>query len=282
MPKSVLKTLLKICVCACCLPSLFAQGTDKNTAAQALRNVPWKQLLPESLAKAKSVVENHTIYRRLPQQAVYCESSIFEFLLLHPNIVVALWEQLGVTQISLKELDADRFLMKETTGTIAKIEVLYRTPNMCVIYAKGLYKGPVLANTVEGDMLGILQYKYSEDNEGEPFVACRLDSFIKIKNPGAELIAKLISPIVGKVVDSNFEQTVAFVGNVSDASKSDPELVKSLTVQLESVRPEVRREMLSIVNAIAKNSAAVYVASKDNETMSFQKRGPEVETTENR
>ncbi len=225
--------------------------TYDATLQDALKKIPWSELTTEQKSKIKPVIGGHSIFRRMPQQAVYTDPEVYQFLVRHPDVVVGFWEKLGVTQISLKELGDDRFLLKETGGTTAVAEVLYRSKDVCVVYAKGQYIGPFFAKSIDGESVLILRTRFLHDEDDEPYVISQLDSFVRIENSGADLIAKLLANVVGKIADSNFEQTIAFVGNVSEASTFNTNTVKRHCAEMKGVRKSVRSEFLDMVDRVA-------------------------------
>lgn len=208
-------------------------------AEESLRRIPWKMLSARDRAKIQALVANPSIYRRLPEQAVYCDPDIFNYLLDHPDMVIAFWEQMGVTQISLREIAPNRYRLRENAGTSGLVNVLYRDPHLVIVHCKGSYQGPVLARTIEGDSLLIMRNRFALDSSGEPFVVSRVDAFVTIHNPGADLIAKILSNMVGRIADANFEQTIGFVGSVSDAAARHPAGLDRMVSRLEGIRPEV-------------------------------------------
>jgi len=230
----------------------------RNTAATAddsledsLRRIPWDSLSATVKAKIKPVIAAHSIFRRLPQQSVYTDSEIYQFLVEHPDIVVGFWEKLGITQISLRELSEDRFLMKETAGTTAVAEVLYRTRDLCIVYAKGQYRAGLL---IDGETVLILHSRFLRDDDDEPYIVSQLDSFVRLNNVG-DLLVKPLSNMLGKVADSNFEQTIGFVGNVSDAATNNSERVKEISSRIGGVRKDVRDDFFDVVDRVAARGA---------------------------
>lgn len=232
-----------------------ATATIEDSFQDALRKIPWNSLAPTTKARIKTVVATPSIFRRLPQQSVYTDSEIYQYLLEHPDIVVGFWEKLGVTQISLRELSEDRFLMKETGGTTAVAEVLYRTRDLCIVHAKGQYRGPLLAKPIDGEAVLVLRSRFLRDDDNEPYVICQLDSFVRLDGVGADLIAKLLSNVLGKIADSNFEQTIGFVGNVSDAATNNTGKVKDLSSKMRNVRNDVRDDFSDVVDRVASRGA---------------------------
>ena len=223
------------------------QSLEESLRQETLRRIPWKELSAETRAKLRPVLAEPSIYRRLPDQAIYCHADIYNFLLEHPDTVVAFWEKMGVTQISLREIGKDRYRLKESGGTTATAEVVYRNPYVTIVYAKGTYRGPFLARAIEGETVLFLRSRFAIDEDGDPFVACRLDAFVSIHNPGADLIAKLLSPLVGKIADGNFEQTVGFIGSVSDAIDQNPIGIYRMTSRLPNISDRVRFDFQRLI-----------------------------------
>ncbi len=199
-------------------PEKVSAGDESRK--EAIRRIPWNSLSKDARAKANNVIKNDTLFRCLPEQAVYCKPEVYQYLLLHPDIVVAFWEKMGVTQVSLHEIGPDKYRLKENAGTTAVVEVLYRTPTLTIAYAKGFYRGPLLARPIEGEALLVLKSRFMRDKDEEPLVAVHLNAFITIRNVGAEILAKLLFGVMGKIADANFEQTIGFVGSVSATTTS--------------------------------------------------------------
>ena len=232
---------------------LLEASVSQAAMQEAVRKIPWNGFTPQAKTKVQSILSGQTLYRRLPQQSVYCEPIMLNFLLDHPDTVVAMWEKLGVTQISLKEHGGPgRYMLRESVGSVGYVEVLYRSDKLCVVYSKGSYKGPFIPKNVEGETILLLQNTFERDEDGEPYVVVQLDAFVKIHNFGADVFAKLFAPMLGKVADNNLEQTIAFIGNVSESAQSNPEVVKRMALKLESVRKEVREEFVQIAYQTAK------------------------------
>jgi hypothetical protein len=219
---------------------------------ESLKKLPWNDMTPAAQAKIKQVANaGSPLFRRMPQQTVYADPEICNFLLQHPDVVIGFWEQLGVTQISLKEVKENHFVMKESTGTSAAIEVLHRTANLCVVYAKGEYRGPFIAKAHQGDVILIMRTQNTRDEMNEPMVVCDLDVIIQINSLGAEVLAKLFFSTLGKVADSNFEVTISFVGQVSKAAFRNPYALKDTAEEITSIRKEVYEEFCEVIDRAA-------------------------------
>ncbi|MCL2305763.1 MAG: hypothetical protein FWC43_10510 [Planctomycetaceae bacterium] len=224
------------------------EATNNQVAMKAaLEAIPWNRLSNPTKEKIHSVLSSKPLYRRLPQESTYCEPIMYDFLLDHPDVVVAIWENLGVTQISLKEHGRPGvYQLRETVGSTGIVEVLYKTRDYCIAYSKGSYTGPFLPRPIEGETILILKSVFERDEDGDPYVVTQLDAFVKVNNFGVEVFAKMFAPMLGRIADNNFEQTIAFLGNVSEAAQTNPEVIKRLALRLESIRKDVREEFIQV------------------------------------
>jgi hypothetical protein len=217
----------------------------------SLQKLPWNEFSPAVQARIRSVVSGAPIFHRMPQQTVYADSEIYNFLLRHPDVVIGFWEHLGATQLSLWETKENQYVLKETAGTAAHVEVLYRSNNLCIIYAKGEYRGPLLAKAYQGDVLLVLRTQFIRDETNEPMVVCDLDTWVQINSLGADVLAKLFFASLTKVVEGNFEVTVSFVGQVSKAAVRNAVALKSTAEEIPSIRQDVCVEFCDVVDRAA-------------------------------
>ena len=227
-----------------------AQATMQEMQA-SLKKIPWNELSPAAQAKIRRVSSGAPLFRRLPQQTVYADPEIFNFLLRHPDVVIGFWEHWGATQLSLREVRENHYTLKETTGTVATVEVLYRSNDLCIVYAKGEYRGPLIAKPYQGEVVLILQTQFVRDSTNEPMIICDLDSFVQINNLGADVLAKLFFTSIAKVADSNFEVTVSFVSQVSKAASQNTAALKNSVEEVSTIRQDVCVEFCNVVDRVA-------------------------------
>ncbi|MDR2170379.1 MAG: hypothetical protein LBP59_09575 [Planctomycetaceae bacterium] len=220
-----------------------------------IKKIPWDDLTQPVKQKLSSIIQNHTVYHHIPTQAVFCDPEVYQYFLEHPDLLVGFWESLGVTQIALRETDANRYNLIESTGTVADVGILYRSTNCCIVYAKGEYKNPITTRKIDGEALLVLQSRYARNAENEPIVVCNMDVFVKIDNIGADLLVKLFATSLNKIADGNFEQTLGFVSHVSDTSAISANSVKKLTKSVKNVRENVRNDFTDVVDRVSIRAA---------------------------
>ncbi len=224
------------------------------------------------------MLSNVSVFRRLPVRIVNCDPDLYLFLVRHPDVVVNIWEILGVAQLQLRQTDIDTYRIVESEGTAATLEYLYHSREMQIVYGRWTYTGPLLARKISGTCLAILKTGYSKDAEGRYFVTSRMDGFVNVDSGGAEMLARVVQPLVVKNVDGNFIQTIAFLGSMSKTAEVNAGGMQRLAGRLAHVQPETRQQLAEVVTSVAKRAvdrAAVKGGQSSNRVAS---RPPEEAT----
>ncbi|HEY2827021.1 MAG TPA: hypothetical protein VGJ04_05415 [Pirellulales bacterium] len=263
---------------ACCAPAFFLVSaaptvaaepsgkptTGRNSREDAVRLIPLDKLTPEIRRKVSAVIADVSIYRQLPTESVDCEPDLFRFLITNPDVLVNIWRVMGVSSVTLDRVDADQFHCSDGDGTTAQVQVVYRSPQMQVIYADGLYDGPLFPRPVRGQCVAILQYTNSRKPSGRFEETARLDTYLHVDNVGVELLARIFQGLVGRTIDHNFAETVAFVGNVSRTAETNPRGMHRLAAKLDHVEPERRNQFIAVTDRVAMKLADVKLTSDDD------------------
>ncbi|MDO5555054.1 MAG: hypothetical protein Q4G68_14970 [Planctomycetia bacterium] len=224
---------------------LTRPSTSKSSAQEALRKIPWNSLSSREREQVESVLNERPIYRRLPMAGGYCNPELFDLVLCNPEIVVSFWDVLGYPGMSLQRTGPWSWHFEEQAGTLGDMELLYHDNDLLLLWARGRYKGPGVTTEIVGDILLILQIRYTEDQEGEPLAICRMDSFVRVYNVGYELMSRMFAPLLGRVADANFTQTVAFVGGLSRAMEENPAGVHNTVLRMKTLSPEVKEALVA-------------------------------------
>ena len=124
-----------------------------------------------------AVLDNVTVFRRMPVRVVSCDRDLYLFVVRHPDVVVNIWEVLGVSQLHLRQTGPDRFHVEETEGTTATLQFLYIDHDTHLIYGDWKYTGGVMGRAVSGRCLAILKSGYFRDSDGRSFISSHLDAF---------------------------------------------------------------------------------------------------------
>jgi hypothetical protein len=240
------------------------QGTTSAAARKsAVQSIPFDKLDADSRKKVNSVLSNLSIFRRMPVRMVNCDPDLYLFLVRHPDIVVNIWEILGVSQLQMRQTDIDTFRITETEGAAATLEFLYHSSDTQIVYGSWTYTGPLLARKITGSCLAVLKTAYTKDSEGKYFVTSRLDGFLSVDSGGAEMLARTLQPLVVKNVDNNFIQTVAFLGSMSKTAEVNLAGMQRLAGRLSHVQSETRQQLSDVVASVANRAAANKAVGKD-------------------
>jgi hypothetical protein len=252
----------------CCFAFLTggarAETTDPSQAntSEALKQrviqlLPLDKMDGQGRAKVHSVTSNVTMFRRLPVQVVDCDPDLYLFVVRHPDVVVNTWRALKISQLQLKETGPDKFQMKETSGTTADLELLYKSHDTHILYAEGNYEGALLKRQVKGRAIFVLKTGYVRETDNRYYITSRLDALLSVDSGAVELVTKTIQPIIGKIADNNFYQTISFVSSLSRTIELNSPGVQRMALQLPDVRPEVRHGFASLADTIAHKPTAV-------------------------
>lgn len=225
-------------------PQLFFNNQQKD---EALRAIPLDRLNDPVRAKVLNVVSRPTIYRHLPTQIVECDPDLHVFLLRYPEVVVNIWQLMGVTKVKVNRTGPLTFDAMDGAGTVSRAELVYGTSNTHLYYADGLYDGPLLQKPVTGDCVLLLRSSY-RDQGGTTIVTNTLDVFARLDHLGVEILVKTFYPAVGKAVDFNFAESLKFVGQVSQAAETNGPGMQRVAANLQNVEPEVRESFSQHVN----------------------------------
>jgi hypothetical protein len=248
-------------------PNSSPDSTQGSTSAamrrSAIQSIPFDKLPPETREKVNSVLSNVSIYRRMPVRVVNCDPEMYLFLVRHPDVVVNIWEVLGVAQLQLRQTDIDTFRITESEGTAATLEYVYHSRDLQIVHGKWTYTGPLLARKVTGSCLAVLRSSYAKDADGRYYVTSRMDGFLSVDSGGAEMLARVLQPLVVKNIDNNFIQTVAFMGSMSKTAEVNQTGMNRLAGRLTHVQPETRQQLGDVVASVSHRAAVNEAARKE-------------------
>jgi hypothetical protein len=163
---------------------------------------------------------------------------------------------MGITRMQLDRLDARQYQVADGEGTKGRMEYLYTSPEVNVIYSEGTYDGPLYPRTVRGKCLMLLRSDYRRDSSGRYSVVTLLDTFLAVDNLGVEVLAKTFQPLIGKAADHNFTETANFVANLSHTAESNEAGLLRLGRKLSRVDAQTRERFLQLVSAVPQKLAS--------------------------
>jgi hypothetical protein len=229
--------------------------SSREAREDATRALPVQQLPPQAQARVWEIVSKPSIYRRMPAKSIECDPDLYLFLLQHPEVVVNIWDLMGITQVQIERIGPNSVKAADGAGTQCVAHTLLRTRDIHVIYAEGFYEGPLLKNRVHGSCVLLLRSAYTPSPAGDTVITSHLDVFVKVDNVGVDLLARTLNPLVGKSADANFTESAAFLGKISQAASENGPGVQRLAEKLEHVEPPVRHRFSELVMAVGNRAA---------------------------
>ncbi len=241
-----------------------AADTSDATRREALKAIPLDKLDPADRAKVDAVLENISVFRRMPQKVIDCDPSMYLFLIRHPDVIVNIWELMKISKLQLRQTDDRRFTLSEPDGVTVKLEFVHQSFDTHVLYGEGTYRGPLLARPVKGRGVLVLKTGYVRETNGRYYITNRLDCFLSVEPLGAELVTKTVSPLLGHTADNNFVLSAAFLGSLSRTAELNSRIVRTLATKLEHVQPKVRARFAKVAEEVEEKAE---VAARSNDKL---------------
>lgn len=213
--------------------------SQRNARLECVQTIPWQSFDQETREQVQQLTKTGAIFRRMPAQVFPCDPRLFDFMLANPELLVNIWEVMGISQVALSRVAPDEYTASDGAGTRCTMRVVHRSREQQIVLAEGVYEGPAFPKAIHGRCLLVLRSAYLQETDGRDYVTARLDAFIDFDQAGLDLIAKTLQPWIGRIADYNFSETVGFVGSLSRTAEVNPLGVQRLSTRLNRVDPEV-------------------------------------------
>ncbi len=237
------------------MPNPPKASTSRADREEAIGEIPFTKLKPEVREKLSTIVERPSIYRRLPSKTISCDPDMYLFLVRYPEVVVNIWELMGITNVKLKRVGEFTFECSDGAGTVGTVEIVYGTQDLHILYCDATYEGPLTGHKLKGRGVMVLKAEYKKDEHDRAHVENHLDVFIQLDQVGAEIIAKTLQPLVGKAADINFHESATFVSRVSQAAETNSPGVQRLAAKLQNCAADVRAQFAEVAGKVGERSA---------------------------
>ncbi len=229
--------------------------TSRAARDEAIQSIPFEKLSHDKRARINAIVNNSSLFRRLPLEVVDCDPDLFLFLIRNPEVVVDIWRIMGITNMTLDRTGADSYRASDGQGTTGAFEYAYRSGDLHVLYSEGTYEGSMYPAKLRGECVLVLKTAYVKQPNGHVHIVNRLDAFVHVDNLGIELIAKTLQPLLGKTADHNFAETSMFVGTLSHTAEANPAGVSRLAQKLVHVEAPIRQQFAELSGRVPDNVA---------------------------
>jgi hypothetical protein len=240
-----------------------AEVIESTRAARkdAIDAIPMSRLNDSARERIEAIGKRPTLFRHLAKQTIRCDQELFVCLVRKPEVLVGIWELMGITQVQTKRIDTYRLQAVDGAGTECTVDLVYGDPSVHVYLAEGFYEGKLTPQKISGKGLFILRTKQKVDGDGHSLVEGSLDCFLQIEQVAADLILRTFGPLIGRAADHNYSETARFIDQIGINSRRNPQGVESLALKLPQVSEPVRSEFISSVRTAGRR----YEAKLDEE-----------------
>jgi len=231
-------------------PTADLVSYSREEKKDALRQIPFNQLAAGDKPLVAEVVNDPSIFRRLPVQVVDCDPELYSFLINYPEIVVNIWKVMGITNVHLKRLSPYSFHADDGAGTVTTVRVLYANRDTNVFFADGYYDGPMAPKKIGAQCVLLLRSGFTRTDAGQSFVSNRLDVFVRFDNKAADFLARTLHPLIGKTADYNFAESTKFLAKISKNAEDNFPGMQGLVERLVNVDPAIRQQFSEVVSRV--------------------------------
>ena len=232
-------------------------STSREAQDAALQAIPWERLDASARAKVQEVVSQTSVFRRMPLEVIQCDPQFFLFCVHHPEVVVNIWQVLGVSRMKVQPIAQGVYQVDDSMGTQCQMQFLFQSPEVHLIYAEGSYEGPLWKRKVYGRGLLILHSPMRRQEDGRTWISCRLDMFLQMEPGAVEVLTKTLHPLMGRVSDYNFKQTARFVEELWLCARRNPGQLERLACRLPGLKADVRQEFIRLTQQAALETASI-------------------------
>ncbi len=225
---------------------LKSASSDSQLKQQSLASLPVRQMSAKDQARCAAVINNISLYRRMPTISFEVHPMAYQYYVSHPDVAVAVWRNLQVTKMNLWQTGADDYECDDKAGTLAIVDYLYRSPGLQIVYCDGDFASPFISKPIHASGIFALKTEFKPQPDGRFFVVHTADVFISFPSTTIETAAKLISPISNMIADRNFREVSLFVHTMSKAMQTQPGWIEQMCSKLEGVLPQRKEEMLQL------------------------------------
>ncbi|MCC7476413.1 MAG: hypothetical protein IT425_13545 [Pirellulales bacterium] len=234
--------------------------SSRAARAEAVRRIPWQQMSPSARQTTQQILNNASIFRRLPRRVIDCEPELFTFLMQHPEVVIDVWRIMGITQVSLEKRGNGAYLGTDGAGTNGTVQFLFsnwgpNANNVAVVQAAGAYTGPPFVVPLKAKSIMVARSHALRETNGRYYITVEIDSFVEVEQLGVEIIAKTVQPWINKTADLNTIETLTFVSNFSRTAEKNPQGMQRLASRLGGVDETTRKQLIALCYRTAEQYA---------------------------
>jgi len=235
--------------------SSATKGTSSSkVCAQAINNLPLKQLTEEQKQRVMKVINETGFYRRLPTVVFPAEAECYNYFLDYPESAVSIWRAMGISQIQLGQTSPNLYTGDAGDGTVGYLEVIYRDSDTILVYCDGEYKSPFLKQPIKSQSVLVLETNYFRETDDKVYVTHRADLFVTFPSQTVETVAKVLAPLTAPIADRSFIEISMFLKMMSLAMERRPDWIGQMVDRMDGVPHDRKEKLLAVAGEIKTRS----------------------------
>lgn len=226
-----------------------------NMRKQAISELPLSELTSDSVAKVNDILNNMSMFRRLPTLSFEVDPDVYNYLLRHPDVTVATWRAMEISKFQLNQVQPNCYDADAGDGSVGRIEVLRQTPTETLIHCDGAFKSPLLPRPIIARALMRLHTSFTKEADGRVIGTHSGDVFVEFPSQAVETVARVISPVSHSIADRNFKQISLYAHLMTQAMARHPGWIEMIGNKLTGVTAQDRQQFLEVSarsNAVAR------------------------------
>lgn len=223
--------------------------TSRAAKEAAIQDIPFASLTPEAQQKIQAVVSKPSMFRRMPVNVIDCDPELYRFLIRNPEVVVNIWQLMGITKVSTVRTGPYTLDASDGMGTDSKVELVFGNNDTHLIYCDGMYEGPLFRKPLHGKCVLLLKSGYVQREDGRWHITSRLDVFVEVENVAVDVLTKTLHPLLGKSADTNFQESIKFLERISRTAEANDDGMDHLAGRLD-VQPDIKNQFSQITQKV--------------------------------
>lgn len=226
---------------------ILAQGDSSGEAQkQAAANIPIRAMTLQNRTRALQVIEKCNQFRKLPELQYSVDSSIYQYLLQHPDVAVSTWRVMGISKFEMWQTGQHEFEAQAADGSEGLADILYQDGNQCIFICDGRYHNPLLPKPLEAVALIWFRNSFLPAADGTHVVSQKADVFVSFSSIGLSAVAKVLTPVTNSLMDRNLYEVSLYASLMSRAVRDEPEWIIQVAQQMDGVLPQRSSELINI------------------------------------
>jgi hypothetical protein len=242
--------------------TLSEGSSSRRIRDEAIDDLPLDNLRPANRELAYEIVDDISIFRRLPTVRCEMTPAVYSYFRSNPDMAVGIWHTMGISEMVLEQKSTYAYEMATGDGTHGTINIIHRSANNLLMLCSGDFLNPVTNRTINARALFHLVTRFQRDDTGRTWLTHHADMFVMFPSTTIEAIARMISPVSNRICDQNFEEITLFVRLMDVATVRRPEWIRTLADEVEGVSDESRIALADL----AQDGVTVPVASEAGES----------------